>query len=80
MYAIEFEETMLDIVIDGFVHCLSYLMTSCFALYGQDSQLSHWIRMLDPDFSFGRCYVTSTLADIEFYSRRRTMALQLYAT
>ena len=27
MYAIEFEETMLDIVIDGFVHCLSYLVT-----------------------------------------------------
>ena len=29
---------------------------------------------------FGRCYGTSTLADIEFYSSRRTMALQLYET
>ena len=40
----------MNIVTDGFIHCLSYLRTSCVVLYGQDSQLSHWIRRLDPDF------------------------------
>ena len=36
---------MLDIVIDGGIHCLSYLRTSCVVLYGQDSQLCHWINI-----------------------------------
>ena len=41
---------MLGIVTDGYIHCLSYLMTSCVVLCGQDFQLSHWIKMLDPVF------------------------------
>ena len=41
---------MLGIVTDGFIHCLSYWLTGCVVLCGQDSQLSHWIKMLDPVF------------------------------
>ena len=41
VYAIEFEETLSDIVMDGFVHRLPYLMTSCFALCGQGSHQRH---------------------------------------
>ena len=80
VYAIEFEETLSDIVMDGFVHCLPYLMTSCFALCGQGSHQRHCIRIWDPDLSVGRCHPTSTLTDIGFCSRRRTIAIQLYAT
>ena len=36
---------MLDIVIDGDIHCISNLRTSCVVLYGQDSQLCHWINV-----------------------------------
>ena len=80
IYAIEFEETLSNIVIDDFVHCLPYLVTSCFALYGQGSQLCQRIRMWDPVFSIERCCLASILTDIEFCRRRRTLALQLYAT
>ena len=80
VYAIEFEETLSDIVMDGFVHHLPYLMTSCFALCGQGSHQRHCIRIWDPDISVGRCHPTFILIDIRFCSRRRTIALQLYAT
>ena len=43
--AIEFEETMVDIVKDDFIQCLPYLRTGCVVFCGQDSQLSHWIRV-----------------------------------
>ena len=45
VFAIELEETVSDIVIDDFVHCLPYVMKSCFALYGQGSHLCHCIRI-----------------------------------
>ena len=66
VYAIEFEETLSDIVMDGFIHRLPYLMTSCFALYGQGSHQRHCIRIWDPD----SIIPTSTPTDIEFCSRR----------
>ena len=41
---IEFEETLSDIVMDGFVHCL-YLMTKLFRLCGQGSHQRHCMDM-----------------------------------
>ena len=47
---------MLDIVIDGDIHCLSYLRTSSVVLYGQDSQLCHWVNI--------RSYLDVVLVDV----------------
>ena len=80
VYAIEFEKTLSDIVRDDLVHRLPYVMTSCFALYGQGSRLCHYIRMWDPYFIVGRRHAIRVLADIGFCVRRWSIALQLHAT